>query len=370
MAFTLAQQKALALVPKVTGLISLIFSALIVISVARDKQKRSSTYHRLLAGISCVDISSSFWLGLSTWPIPRDSGVLWASGTTATCTLQGFFTEFGVASSFYNASLSFYYLFVIRYGWKDFRMRKVEPFMHTIPVVWGLWTAIAGLPLTLFNNANLWCWIAPHPLGCQDNPDVECIRGDNADIYRWAFFYGPLWLMIIIVTVNVILVIRYVRKIELSTAIYRFGARFDQHTAAVSTVETAQEAEEEEITTTVPVEESSRRASRRSTVKNLTRTREVTWQCMGYAGAFYLNWIALTLVRLIQTFNGKVHFSLLLIAAMMTPLQGLPNFIVYLAPRFAKLKRERPHAGFWNWVSGSLAPNEVQSSTAENTPTP
>ena len=365
MASTLAQERALAVLPKVTGLFSLVFSALIVLTVARDKQKRSSTYHRLLAGISTVDISSSFWLGLSTWPIPRESGVLWASGTTATCALQGFFTEFGVASSFYNASLSFYYLLVIRYGWKDDRISRVEPFMHTIPILWGLWTAVAGLPLKLFNNANLWCWIAPHPLDCQDNSDEECFRGDNSDIYRWAFFYGPLWLMITIVTVNVILVFRYVRKVELSSARYRFESRFDHHTVQVSTFVTAQEVLEEEGAAAVGVVNSSRKNSMRGSINKLRRTRQVARQCLGYAGAFYLNWIPLTLVRLIQTINGKAYFALLLIASMMTPLQGLPNFIVYLAPQFAKLRRERPNAGFWNWFRSSLAANEAIVSTAE-----
>jgi hypothetical protein len=198
--------------PKLTGLISLCFSALVIYTVAICKEKRSKTYHRLLFGISCVDISSSFWLGLSTWPIPKETGIIWASGNTQTCTLQGFFTQFGVASSFYNASLSVYYLLVIRYGWKEASIHKIEPFLHAFPISWGLGTAIAGLPLTIFNSANLWCWVAPY----QD-------RGTDADLYRWVLFYGPLWLMILVVTVSLILIFQHVRKIEKATERYRFG---------------------------------------------------------------------------------------------------------------------------------------------------
>jgi hypothetical protein len=210
MPFSEAQQWALVIAPKVTGFISIVFSALVIFTVARCKEKRSKTYHRLLFGISCVDVSSSFWLGLSTWPIPEETGIKWASGTTATCVVQGFFTQFGVTSSFYNASLSVFYLLGIKYGWREHHIYKIEPFLHGIPLLWGLVTAIAGIPLTIFNSANLWCWIAPY----KD-------RGADADLFRWVFFYGPLWIMIFIVTMNVVLIFMHVRKIEKVTEKYQ-----------------------------------------------------------------------------------------------------------------------------------------------------
>mgnify|MGYP000313952378 CR=1 FL=1 len=220
MPLTDAQQWALVIVPKVTGFISILFSGLVILTVCLDKEKRNKTYHRLLLGISCVDISSSFWLGLSTWPIPRETGIKGSRGNTLSCTVQGFFTQFGVASSFYNASLSVFYLLVIRYGWKEKRIRQVEPFLHAIPILWGLGTSIAGTCLTIFNSANLWCWIASY----QD-------RGANANLYRWVFFYGPLWSMIFIVTINVILIFQHVRRIERITESYTFRPD-DRNTAA------------------------------------------------------------------------------------------------------------------------------------------
>ncbi len=39
-----------------------------------------------------------------------------------------------------------------------------------------------------------------------------------------------------------------------------------------------------------------------------------------------------------QQVNGKVYFPLLLLAALTVPLQGLPNFLVYLLPRLKKLR--------------------------------
>ena len=333
MPFSLAQQKALALLPKVTGLTSIVFSSLIVFSVWRDKAKRRNPYHRLLAGISLVDISASFWLGLSTWPITRDSGVLWAVGTDATCRLQGFFTQFGISSSFYNASLSIYYVLVIRYGWKEHQIQRIEPLLHGIPILWALGTSIAGLPLNIFGNANLWwCWISP-----------------KQDVYRWSFFYGPLWLMIVIVTVNCLVILLYVRRTEQASDKYSFES---QETAR--TQMHGNGGEEHGSNT------DRRQALRRTqSSTDLTLTRKIAVQSFLYAGAFYLNWFALSLTRLLQTTTGKVYFPLLLIASITVPMQGLPNFIVYLRPMFLKMRRERPSEGIFNWMLGSLQVGEA-----------
>lgn len=333
MPFSFSQQVALALVPKITGFVSVLFSLLIVATVVGDKHKRSQPYHRLLAGISCVDISSSFWLALSTWPIPSSSGALWAVGTTGSCTLQGFFTQFGITSSIYNASLSVYYLLVIKYGWREERIRKIEPLLHGIPLVWGVSTSVAGLFLTLFNNANLWCWIAPLPGNCVSDPDVECQRGAHADTYRWVLFYVPLWLMIVLVTAIVGLIFVHVRGIEKRTSHYRFAGRLDDFERQ-------------------PV-------GRRNTQVHLRRTKEVARQCLGYAGAFYINWIALSLTRLLQAVNGQVYFGLLLVAGLTTPMQGLPNFLVYLGPRIVKLHRQRPNLSLIGLMQSSLSPVEA-----------
>jgi hypothetical protein len=84
-----------------------------------------------------------------------------------------------------------------------------------------------------------------------------------------------------------------------------------------------------------------------------SRTKEVAIQCFLYAGAFYLNWFALTLTRLLQTINGKTYFPLLRGASIMTPIQGLPNFLVYLRPMLRKLRQEQPR--MWRSVQQSLA---------------
>jgi hypothetical protein len=306
MALSLPKQRTLAIFPKITGSASVICSALIAYTVIRDKNNRSKTYHRLLLGMSIADISSSFWLALSTWPIPEETGILWASGNTMTCTFQGFFTQFGISSPLYNASLSIYYLLVIRYGWTEEQMQRIEPFLHGVPLLWGLGTGVAGLFLTIFNSANLWCWVAPY----ED-------RGANADMYRWGFFYGPLWLMVILVTVNLVLIWVYVQDItkRSESRIYGRGNRvvsanhiMDTETGMPEPNVEGSSVDEESASGSFSfvlvsrfVQRSMSGGRRRidSTRRSqFAKTRnQVANQCFRYGAAFYFTWIPITVRR-------------------------------------------------------------------------
>jgi hypothetical protein len=352
---SLAMLRAWAILPKVTGWISFLFSGLVVVTVVRDKNRRNLCYHRLLFGISLSDMSASLWLGLGTWPIPEGGG-LWAVGNNTTCRVQGFFTQLGVCSSFYNASLSTYYWLVVVRGWREDKLRKIEWLLHGIPMAWALVSAIVGLVLDVYGNATLWCWVS-----------VE------HEVFRWAAFYGPLWFMIGLVTMNCVAIYRHVRKIEAASAKHRLfresairrdmaqnyeewaedtpsgmvSAEHSSHSVALSRgdvflegstelresgssrglvkgreseevkeVESSSAASRPESQTSrrggAPAPRSStigfRRSNRRLTTagnwqrynrqKSLywrsRRVKEVADQCFLYAAAFYVNWLALT----------------------------------------------------------------------------
>jgi hypothetical protein len=311
MPLTIGQQRVLAVLPKITGFSSAIFSILIAITIFRDKKKFSKVYHRLIFGMSCADVSSSLWLGMSTWPIPKETGILWAVGNRTSCTLQGFFTQFGISSPVYNISLSFYYLLAVRYSWRDHHLKKVEPFFHVLPFAWALGTAIAGLFLKIFNSANLWCWIASYPG-----------RNMDTNVYRWAFFYGPLWLAIFLVTVNMILVYAKVRTVLIDSEMYTNPSQafrikdtrsdevyYDQgfsrqQFASGKSSDLASPPDEENATPSrlslVGSIRNSIRESRAFQQRQSTRTlsvkrrRQVFNQCLRYALALYWTWIPLT----------------------------------------------------------------------------
>ena len=204
MAWSEKQQVALAIVPKFSSILSLFGSCWIVVEVITEnenprRRKRFHPYHRLLFAMSVYDILESVWNFASTWPIPEGTEDVWQPiGTQQTCSAQGFFLTLSVAVPIYNAMLALYYLLVINYNVRDHVLKKwVEPSMHLVAMLWAFGTAIYSAASGLINNANLWCWIAPLPAGCKDSwrygEEANCVRGDNAWIYRWAFYFAPLW---------------------------------------------------------------------------------------------------------------------------------------------------------------------------------
>jgi hypothetical protein len=207
-----AQKIVLAVSPKISSVFSLAGSCWIITDVVlqvMSKQKRAHPYHRLLLGMSMYEAAASVWVFMSTWPIPASTTAttsmneVWAVGNTQTCTAQGFFLTLTIAVPIYNAMLAMYYMLVINYNVSDRTLRLyVEPAIHCTAFLWAFGTAIASTVLGLFNNANLWCWIAPYPSNCLDSwrygDHGNCIRGDNAWIYRWAFYFAPLWFCILI----------------------------------------------------------------------------------------------------------------------------------------------------------------------------
>ena len=196
-----SQQVALAVVPKVMGSLSFVFSTCIAVSILRDSKRRKLAYHRLLLGISIVDMSASLWMFLSTWPIPEGEA-LYAVGNTATCTTQGFFLHFGISAPFYNASLSIYYFLVIVRQWNESDIRHIEWLLHGFPLAWASVSAVTGLALNVYQNAGLWCWV-----------------GSQYRVFRWTAYYGPLWCMIAIATACCIAIYQHVRQFAIKESV-------------------------------------------------------------------------------------------------------------------------------------------------------
>jgi hypothetical protein len=202
-----AATNAFLILPKVTSVLSLIGSSIILRDVTKIRgTHKYSPRHRLLAGMSVCDLMASAAMSLTSWPIPKDFLLIkWNVGNQATCTAQGFFSQMALGTNAYNCCLAIYYLLTIRQGWSDEKISKrTEPIMHIVSFGFALGTGVSGLGLSLFNPRGVQCWIAPVPRGCIEsckahqlelptNPN-PCRRGDNAHLYNMAFLYAPVWL--------------------------------------------------------------------------------------------------------------------------------------------------------------------------------
>jgi hypothetical protein len=313
MPYTLEEEKALAIAPKITALFSIFGAGYIIVDVLRERKKLRETYHRLLLAMSASDLVASFLAFLGTWLAPAGTaGAFGAAGTTQTCIAQGFVINVcgALTPPLYNAGLSLYYVLLIRYGWKKEQIRKVEWCIHGIVWTLTLSTSIAALALDLFNFSGLsWCWISAFPLGCKESysndGESDCLLGDNASIYQRIFLYGPLWLCIAFATLATIMVYHKVLQQEKRMERYLVGDQLS-------------------------------RANRRTRRKT---SRKVANQGLCYVGVFYLTWVWITIARLIE---GSPPFAVAFLAVLFQPLQGFLNFLVYVRPRYLRYCDKNP----------------------------
>jgi hypothetical protein len=225
--FTSRQQWAIALTRHISGNLSLVASSIIVYHIVlRVLQNRRSPrrdlvtpYHRLMLGFSVADILYSFWVGLSTLVVPASSGVIYGFGTTATCSMQGFFMQFGTATHLYIAVLSVYFLLKIRYNLTDDTLHhKFEIWFHVIPWVVAIGTGSIGVALQIYNPMNipeLGCWVSHFPADCLDAGGLSCTRVyktvAQGSLYEFMLAYCWLFACFIVVLVSNIMIYRSVR---------------------------------------------------------------------------------------------------------------------------------------------------------------
>jgi len=188
----------------------------------------------------------------------------------------------------YNLFLAAHYLLVIEYEWSDFQLAKIERLVHPAIFTFSFGIAIAGLPLKIYNNANVWCWIAPNP----SDPS----RGNNANIYRWAFYYVELWSIIFAISVIMLLVVFSVKRTEV-------------------------------------------RASYLHLANGSSMTQQTRRQAIYYVSAFYITWVFPTTLRIIQTVGAKVPYAIFLCTVIFLPLQGFWNSILYLKPLYLQHRK-------------------------------
>jgi hypothetical protein len=156
------------------GSISFIASMLLVVHILRSHECLSTTYHRLVFGLSVGDIISSFCHVLSSTMVPAELRyfIPFASGNIATCDAQGVLLTFGIGISLnYNCCICFYYLAIITYNKKhDYIRRKLEPGFHGISILFPLVINVILLTTNAFNGrgggvCNVREYNPPHCIG-------------------------------------------------------------------------------------------------------------------------------------------------------------------------------------------------------------
>lgn len=302
---------SLVFVVKVSGALSIVGSTWIAQSVLRNRRKRRMMYHRLLLAFSLSDICCSSWMFIGSWAIPVGTdGVYMALGNDLTCRIQGFFIQFSIMTPILNLCLSIYYILFIKYSWKEAKLKKIEPLFYGAALCWGLGSALTGFITKTYASANLYCWYS-----------------STQTTFRYGFFYGPMWMCLVLMIYIMVNIYLHIRKRERSIEKYEFEAM------AEATAEAKREAKAETNSTH---DIFSQQAKKEMEKYRMRRSRQVAIQSFYYVGAAILAYLFSAVTRLIQLFGGKTPYPILLLMAIFTPLQGFMNFYVYIRPRFEK----------------------------------
>ena len=150
----MTQEKLIAIIlaPMISGCISFVASLTIITMIYRSNVKLSTSYRRLIFGMSVFDLIQSLSQASSSLPMP--AGFMWgAIGNNTTCDFQGFLSVVGSSGSMlYSLSIAVYFLLIIKFNLSNRQIRKkYELILHSVPVLYSL---IGGTSLFLSGSYN------------------------------------------------------------------------------------------------------------------------------------------------------------------------------------------------------------------------
>ena len=313
--------------------------------IQRSHTGLSSTFHRLLFGLSIADILSSFWLMLSTLLSPTyTSGYIWnPRGNVHSCDTQGFFLFLGIMGApLYNCSLCFYYLAVVKFNKKDaFIRKKLEPFFHAVPILVSVSGAIIILAKQSFNANGSYCWI-------------------NEKILFSIFAVGPFIIFPIVIVTTMVLMYREVIKIEKKLSKYGVGALRQNLGDNKKKDHQSDDANGASNNSTIqrvrgwwtnlrPFNKSSARPTRSNNSR--LQSRVILHKAILYSLAYLCTYI-FPFVTSIQYWAGyQTSSTLKILTSTFFPLQGFFNFLVFIHPKVTNTKRTKKLSWFQSFVT-------------------
>ena len=338
-----------------SALLSLMGSMTIVGIIFRQ-DRFSSTYGRLIFGMSCMDIMQSLAYSLSTLPSPNTSTLsnsTWPLlGNSTTCSIQGFFLYTGnTGTTIYYCSLCMYYVLVVLKGMtlKSIKHR-FEIYFHAIPLLFCFTCGIFLAVTENFNNAISVCWIAPFPFACRHDVDA-CTRGKNAMLFRWIFHGIPIIICFIIILVTMICLSYKMRRQRNLMQKYQFNIP------------------EDAILNNISRNQHSHYTSSRRPSSIETTSKTATYRALQYIAASFFTIIFTIINQIILVMSSKYIFVLLIFQTVTNPAQGFFNFIVFIRPIVRAVQKGDPEIPLFKALCKAIISRkkeEEEESTRDN----
>ena len=376
MAASLNKAKTISLIiaPSITGCISSFASISLIVSILRSNQKLSTVYRRLIFCLSAFDVIQSISQGMSSLPMP--TGTVWgAIGNDVTCDIQGFLIATGFCGTvLYSLSLTVYFLLVVKYDMSEAKIKKyAEPFLHAVPIVYSLIGAISMYGTNNYNSAGPVCWIAPEPLNCENDPEVECLSSGNSGAMKWIFAGGPLFGVFFVNCTILALIWRTYRSQAQRNQSY--GNSPASRSSPRAQVKQGDEEEQEgkcfpccptqQCPITINRSKSQSNTPRRPSIladylsrpsrASVRRLEEISRRAAAYVIGFMLCYIFTLIYRLIEMYGSvPTPYAIIILSRIFFPLQGFFNVIIYTYPHVTSYRRNHSECNwfeaFWNVV--------------------
>ena len=309
--------------------ISCLASLFIVLMILTEaKTGLASPYSRIIFGLSLSDILFSLGMLLSPFMGPKDNpDALFAIGTTESCEAIGFMFILGfICTIYYTVFLTYYFMRRIKYKVtaKDFA-KKEEKYFHLVILLVSLSAAISALLTGSINpqSKGSVCAIGTYPTGCHQSTDMVCERGETASstiMLCLGIFFGALYLALI---VTLAFTTHHVFKVESNLPVSSNSNR-----------------EPEDARSNIENNIAAERRARNS----LFLTKEAFYQSLRYIAVFFFVYLGPVIAAIQMRLANVVdepqwRFWL---AAMITPLGGVFNILIYTRPKVLKLEEMHP----------------------------
>jgi hypothetical protein len=266
----------------------------------------------------------------------------------------------------YNCSLCFYYLAIVKFNKKDtFIREKIEPYLHAVPILVSLTGAITILAKTSFNANISYCWINEEYPNCGvqsyngTEVNVPCERGKDAKILFSVFAVFPYAIFPAVIVATMACMYQEVVTNEKKLSKYGVGAL--RKNLGYNQIKDPQSQSDDASGASNSTNIGSRLkaswvklwTSRRATRSNNTKkqSRAILHKAMAYSLAYLLTYM-FTFITSVQYWAGyQTSSTLRIFVSILFPLQGFFNFLVFIQPKVANIKRKKK----LSWLQSFIA---------------
>ena len=322
---------------RASALISFFSSCVIILIILRSTTKLSTSYHRIIFGMSVADVFQSLAVFCSTWAMPKDmiyrqfeGAVL---GNSATCTAQGFAFFTGVNTTLgFNAILCLYYVCIITFKISEERFRKCfEPVLFSLaicfPVLISSRYSMIDKMLPTPNHFN--CVPTPYPYWCVGEESDFCVEGYRSSNTARLFLLGIYITNTLTIFSAMILVCR---------TVYCQGRAIKKYINVTQP--------RRYINASQPRRDQNNRNSTNTVDQFQYETKTVIFQTLGYLGAFMLcQLFPLASVMSQEVIKNKTYQQF---HVVLRPLQGLFNLIIFMGHKVCNNMR-RSNSDLTRW---------------------